>query len=133
MISDESKERLLKMRSILKEIKISSVLLLLGASALLAFSFISAIGFSIFYGIFEQFDPLSPQIAEKPLLAAVVGAVFVGVSVGSCVRVGGVFKLYSTEQNLVFVADCYFIRTNHRANAEGKTSGILSGACGRIL
>lgn len=146
MISDESKERLLKMRSILKEIKISSVLLLLGASALLAFglyhvhsmsgvteggilgltllleywfgispsvsgflltvlcyvlgwkllgkrflafSFISAIGFSIFYGIFEQFDPLFPQIAEKPLLAAVVGAVFVGVSVGICVRVGG--------------------------------------------
>lgn len=134
------------MRSILKEIKISSVLLLLGASALLAFglyhvhsmsgvteggilgltllleywfgispsvsgflltvlcyvlgwkllgkrflafSFISAIGFSIFYGIFEQFDSLFPQIAEKPLLAAVVGAVFVGVSVGICVRVGG--------------------------------------------
>lgn len=48
MISDESKERLLKMRSILKEIKISSVLLLLGASALLAFSFISAIGFQYF-------------------------------------------------------------------------------------
>ena len=69
----------------------------------------------------------------SPEHAQVVGAVFVGVSVGSCVRVGGVFKLYSTEQNLVFVADCYFIRTNHRANAEGKTSGILSGACGRIL
>ena len=126
------------MRSIWKEIKLSSVLLLLAGSALLAFglynvhsisnvteggilgltlllehwfgispsfsgflltalcyflgwkilgkrflvfSFISAIGFSVFYGIFEQFDPLFPQIGEMPFLAAVVGAL--------CVRVGG--------------------------------------------
>ena len=55
----------------------------------LVYSFVSAIGFSTFYGIFEKFDPLFPQIAEKPLLAAVVGAMFVGVSVGLCVRVGG--------------------------------------------
>lgn len=75
----------------------------------------------------------SVKKGKARIMVAVVGAVFVGVSVGSCVRVGGDFKLYSTEQNLVFVADCYFIRTNHRANAEGKTSGILSGACGRIL
>lgn len=134
------------MRSILKEIKLSSVLLLLLGSAILAFglynihsmsnvteggilgltllleywfgispsvsgfvltilcyflgwkllgkrfliySFISSIGFSVFYRIFEQFDPLFPNIGEKPLLAAVVGALFVGISVGSCVRVGG--------------------------------------------
>ena len=55
----------------------------------LYYSFISSIGFSVFYGIFEQFDPLFPDIATKPLLAAVVGAIFVGVSVGLCVRVGG--------------------------------------------
>lgn len=55
----------------------------------LAYSFISAIGFSVFYGIFEQFDPLFPQIGEMPFLAAVIGALFVGVSVGICVRVGG--------------------------------------------
>lgn len=134
------------MRSIWKEIKLSSVLLLLAGSALLAFglynvhsisnvteggilgltlllehwfgispsfsgflltalcyflgwkilgkrflvfSFISAIGFSVFYGIFEQFDPLFPQIGEMPFLAAVVGALFVGISVGICARVGG--------------------------------------------
>lgn len=134
------------MRSIWKEIKLSSVLLLLVGSALLAFglynvhsisnvteggilgltlllehwfgispsfsgflltalcyflgwkilgkrflvfSFISAIGFSAFYGIFEQFEPLFPQIGEMPLLASVVGALFVGISVGICVRVGG--------------------------------------------
>ena len=134
------------MDSIWKEIKMSSVLLLLGGSALLAFgiynvhsvsgvteggilgltllleywfgispsvsgllltvlcyflgwkllgkmfliySFISAAGFSVFYGIFEQFEPLFPEIGKKPLLAAVVGALFVGISVGICVRAGG--------------------------------------------
>lgn len=55
----------------------------------LAYSLISSIGFSVFYGIFEQFEPLYPNIGEKPFLAAVVGAVFVGVSIGLCVRVGG--------------------------------------------
>lgn len=134
------------MRSFSKEIKVSSILLLLGASALLAFglynihsvskvteggilgltlllehwfgispsfsgfvlnvacyllgwkilgkrflvfSFVASIGFSGFYRIFEQFDHLFPQIGEKPLLAAVMGALFVGISVGICVRVGG--------------------------------------------
>lgn len=146
MAAELSKERKEKMRSIWKEIKLSSVLLLLVGSALLAFglynvhsisnvteggilgltlllehwfgispsfsgflltvlcyflgwkilgkrflvfSFISAIGFSVFYGIFEQFEPLFPQIGEMPLLASVVGALFVGISVGICVRVGG--------------------------------------------
>lgn len=140
------KEMKFKMRSVLKKVKLSSVLLLLLGSAILAFglynihsvshvteggilgltllleywfgispsvsgfvmtvlcyflgwkllgkrflvySFISSIGFSAFYGIFEQFDPLFPGIGEKPLLAAVAGALFVGVSVGLCVRVGG--------------------------------------------
>lgn len=55
----------------------------------LAYSLISSGGFSVFYGIFEQFEPLYPNIGEKPFLAAVVGAVFVGVSIGLCVRVGG--------------------------------------------
>ena len=134
------------MRSVLKELKLSSVLLLLLGSAILAFgiynihsvsnvteggilgltllleywfdispsvsgfvltvlcyflgwkllgrlflvySFISSIGFSVFYRIFEQFEPLFPDIGERPLLAAVAGALFVGVSIGLCVRVGG--------------------------------------------
>ncbi len=55
----------------------------------LVYSFISSIGFSFFYRIFEQFEPLFPNIGENPFLAAVAGALFVGVSVGLCVRVGG--------------------------------------------
>ncbi len=55
----------------------------------LFYSFLGAAGFSLTYGICEQFDPLWPQLAEMPLLAAVLGAVFVGVGVGLCVRIGG--------------------------------------------
>ena len=46
-------------------------------------------GFSLFYAIFEQFPPLFPGIAERPLLAAIAGAIFVGVGVGLCVLAGG--------------------------------------------
>ena len=46
-------------------------------------------GFSLFYAIFEQFPPLFPRIAEHPLLAAIAGAIFVGVGVGLCVLAGG--------------------------------------------
>ena len=47
------------------------------------------LGFSLSYGIFEQFEPLFPQIAEMPLLASVLGAIFVGVASGVSVRIGG--------------------------------------------
>ena len=56
------------------------------------FIFYSAVaggGFSVFYALFERFAPLWPQLAQAPLIAAVVGAVFVGVGVGLSVRAGG--------------------------------------------
>lgn len=53
------------------------------------YSVISTAGFSVSYKIYEQFEPLWPGLYEKPLLAAVVGAVFVGIGAGLCVRVGG--------------------------------------------
>ena len=52
----------------------------------------SAIGggsFSAFYAIFERFPRIWPELASHPLLAAVLGAVFVGVGCGLCVRAGG--------------------------------------------
>ena len=55
----------------------------------LAYSFLSTAGFSLSYKLYEQFPPLFPQIANYPLLAAFVGAIFVGVGAGLCVRVGG--------------------------------------------
>lgn len=46
-------------------------------------------GFSLIYWIIQQFPPLWPNLAEYPLVAALAGAVFVGVGCGLCVRVGG--------------------------------------------
>ena len=53
------------------------------------YSAVASTGFSLFYAVFEQFDPLWPWLADTPLFAALLGAVFVGVGVGLCVRVGG--------------------------------------------
>ena len=55
----------------------------------IGYSLIAACGYSAGYGICEQFPPLWPQIAQMPLLAAVAGALFIGVGAGLCVRVGG--------------------------------------------
>lgn len=53
------------------------------------YSIAAALGYSAFYFVCEQFSPIYPQIAEMPLLASVVGSIFVGVGSGLCVRVGG--------------------------------------------
>lgn len=55
----------------------------------LVYSAVSAGGFSAVYWICEQFPPLWPGLYEMPLLAAVVGALFVGCGSGFCVRIGG--------------------------------------------
>ena len=55
----------------------------------IAYSIVAGGGFSVFYAVVEQFDPLWPQLAEHPLLAAVLGALFVGCGVGLSVRAGG--------------------------------------------
>lgn len=60
----------------------------LGKSFLL-YSLVAAAGFSGFYCIFEQFPPVFPELAQYPLAAALLGAMFVGVGCGLCVRVGG--------------------------------------------
>ena len=51
-------------------------------------SAISGIGFSIIYRLLEIWPPLWPALADMPFAAAVLGAVFIGVGVGLCVRVG---------------------------------------------
>ncbi|MBR5022736.1 MAG: YitT family protein [Oscillospiraceae bacterium] len=55
----------------------------------LFYSLIAAVGFSGFYRIFEQFPPVFPELAQYPLAAALLGAVFVGIGCGLCVRIGG--------------------------------------------
>lgn len=55
----------------------------------IVYSCISGGAYSVFYYIFEQFEPVWPEIGNYPLVAAIVGALFVGVGIGLCVRVGG--------------------------------------------
>lgn len=55
----------------------------------IGYSAIAAAGFSIGYGICEQFSPLWPQIAHMPAVAALAGALFIGIGAGLCVRSGG--------------------------------------------
>ena len=54
-----------------------------------AYSAMASLGYSAVYFLCEQFPPLYPQIASMPLIASLVGSVFVGVGSGVSVRVGG--------------------------------------------
>lgn len=55
----------------------------------IAYSALATAGFSGTYKICEQFPHLWPGLADMPLVAALVGALFVGVGAGLCVRIGG--------------------------------------------
>ena len=55
----------------------------------IAYSLIAACGFSSAYRICEFSPPLWPEIAGYPLLAAIIGALFIGIGAGLCVRSGG--------------------------------------------
>ncbi len=55
----------------------------------LGYTVLATVGFSATYKICELFPPLWPELADMPLLAAFLGAFFVGLGAGLCVRVGG--------------------------------------------
>lgn len=53
------------------------------------YSIVATFGFSASYKVFELFPPIYPNIYEYPLIASILGAVFVGVTIGICVKIGG--------------------------------------------
>lgn len=57
--------------------------------AFIAYSLWAALGYSAGYALWEQFPPLWPDIAAHPLLAALIGALFIGIGAGLTVRAGG--------------------------------------------
>ena len=65
---------------------------LLGWSFIL-YSTIAGFTFSASYAVFEQFPRLWPGLADMPLTAAIVGALFIGIGAGLCVRAGGAGSL----------------------------------------
>ena len=52
-------------------------------------SIISTLFVSVFYKIWELLPPMLPDLSAHPLIAAVLGGIFVGVGVGLIVRQGG--------------------------------------------
>ncbi len=55
----------------------------------LLYSIFCGVAYSVFYALLEPFAPLWPGLVESPVGSAIVGAVFIGVGAGLCVRVGG--------------------------------------------
>lgn len=53
------------------------------------YSCFAFLGFSAGYGLCQQFPPLWPGLGAYPPVAAVVGALFIGIGAGLCVRAGG--------------------------------------------
>ena len=55
----------------------------------LKYSILCGVAYSLFYAALEPFAPLWPGLVASPVASAIVGAVFIGVGAGLCVRVGG--------------------------------------------
>ena len=55
----------------------------------IGYSLISICVYSVSYGLCEQFPPVWPEIVNYPLIAATLGALFIGIGAGLCVRAGG--------------------------------------------
>ncbi|MBE5939629.1 MAG: YitT family protein [Lachnospiraceae bacterium] len=54
-----------------------------------AYSVVASFSYSLFYGILEFFPRIWPELYKYPILSAILGAIFVGVGVGICMRMGG--------------------------------------------
>lgn len=49
----------------------------------------ASLAFATSHALWEQFPPLLPNLSDYPIVAAVLGALFVGIGVGLVVRIGG--------------------------------------------
>ena len=52
-------------------------------------SILSTLSVSLFYKVWELFPPMLPNLSDTPLLAAILGGIFVGAGVGMIVQQGG--------------------------------------------
>jgi uncharacterized membrane-anchored protein YitT (DUF2179 family) len=86
-------EHWLSLSPAVTSIIINGICYFIGAKTLgrsfIVYSVVSGGGFSIFYAIFERIGHIYPDISNYPLAASVLGALFVGVGAGLCVKAGG--------------------------------------------
>lgn len=75
----------------------------------------ASLAYSVFYIIWEFTGPLLPDLSGLPLLAAILGGMFVGIGVGLVVRAGGasggddVLALLLAQKTKLSLAKAYFI------------------------
>ncbi len=87
---------------------------LLGAAFLL-YSFIASSCFAMFYTLWETIGPILPDFTNQPLIAAILGGLFVGVGVGIVVRAGGasggddVLALIINKYTRLTISKSYFM------------------------
>ncbi len=55
----------------------------------LLYSGIASAAYSVFYALLEPYAPLWPALVESPFLAAITGAMCIGVGAGLSIRMGG--------------------------------------------
>lgn len=55
----------------------------------LKISIVSTLSLSLFFRLWELFPPVLPNLSAHPVIAAVLGACFVGIGVGLVIRQGG--------------------------------------------
>lgn len=55
----------------------------------LKYAIVASMGFSFFYRLHESIGYTLPNLSGNPILAAIIGGIFVGVGVGLVVRAGG--------------------------------------------
>lgn len=50
---------------------------------------VASVGFSFFYNVYQHFGYVVPDLSGYPIVASIVGGIFVGIGVGLVVRCGG--------------------------------------------
>lgn len=58
-------------------------------NAFARYALVASLAFAASHALWEQFPPLIPDLSDLPIVAAVLGALFVGLGVGLVVRIGG--------------------------------------------
>ncbi|MEG1416928.1 MAG: YitT family protein, partial [Clostridium sp.] len=81
----------------------------------LKYAIVASIGFSTSYAIHERIGYTIPNMADNPILAAIIGAIFVGVGVSLVVRVGGAsggddaLALVISKTTKIQISKAYFV------------------------
>ena len=78
-------------------------------SRFILLSIVSTTSMSLFFGLWDLFPPMLPDLSGMPLLAALLGGVFVGIGVGLDLTVLGLSLTYIPVQRIAFSLVTVFV------------------------